>query len=137
MQQYLDSFRRKEIKPTERAKAYKLKMKALKQMGLSYKEIIDKMVKDHHTSRGNIQRHLRFNYLIQELQNILDSHKMSLKIAEHLSFLEKEDQSIVYQLIVNENIKISEIQARKIKNFYRQENHKITENKLREILNLS
>ena len=97
MQQYLDSFRRKEIKPTERARAYKLKMLALKKMGLKYKEIMDKMVKEQHTSMGNIQRHLRFNYLIQELQNILDSHKISLKVAQHLSFLGKKEQNIVYQ----------------------------------------
>lgn len=136
IQLFLDNFRR-EIKPTERAKTYKLKIQTLKQIGLSYKEARDKIAKDYHTSSGNIQRHLRFNYLIQELQNILDSHKISLKSAESLSFLDKEEQSIVYQLIVNENIKISDIQAQKIKKFYQEENHKITKDKLKELLNLN
>ena len=66
-------------------------------------------------SSGNLQRYLRLNYLDKGLQELVDNGKVSLKVAENLSYLPKDKQRVVGNLIEKENIKVSESQAVKLK----------------------
>lgn len=119
---------REKIKPTERAKAYLLKKEALKNQKL--KEKVDNdilndtqeklstreaLMKENSMSNGNIQRYLRINYLNSDLQEAVDDNRIPLKVAEQLSFLEMEGQNIVSNILKDKGAKISEIQAKKIK----------------------
>ena len=119
---------REKIKPTERAKAYLLKKEALKNQKLREKvdnDILndtqeklstrEALMKENSMSNGNIQRYLRINYLNSDLQEAVDDNRIPLKVAEQLSFLEMEGQNIVSNILKDKGAKISEIQAKKIK----------------------
>ena len=69
-------------------------------------------------SEGNLQRYLRLNYLDESLQKLVDDKdkKLSLKVAEQLSFLKKPEQKVIADLIENKNKKISLKQALDFKN---------------------
>lgn len=116
------------IKPTERAKAYLMRKQALKDEKLKEKVDNDIMndnqtnlnirraiMKEQNVSNGNIQRYLRINYLNQDLQETIDNGIINLKIAEHLSFLRKEEQNIIANYIKFKNVKINESQAKRMK----------------------
>lgn len=69
-------------------------------------------------SEGNLQRYLRLNYLDESLQKLVDDNdkKLSLSVAEQLSFLKKPEQKVIADLIENKNKKISLKQALDFKN---------------------
>lgn len=117
------------------------------------KDILEKIQKEENMSRGNIQRYLRLNELDKSLQDIVDNKGMNLKVAENLSFLKKPEQKAIAELL-NNKIKISEKQARdlkndedlsvdKIKQYFEKKEIKqvlkvtLTENELKEIYDLS
>jgi len=116
---------RENIKPTERAKAYELKRKALKELKKENKDlgneenarinIRENLTKETLASDANIQRYLRINYLIKELQDAVDNKKINLKTAEQLSFLNQREQNMMASLIYDENKKINERQAKEFK----------------------
>lgn len=83
---------RKNIKPTERAKAYELRLKALKDEkirinidkdilndleGTSHIGVRAVLEKENNSSRGSVQRYLRINYLNEKLQKAVDENKIS------------------------------------------------------------
>lgn len=136
---------REKIKPTERAKAYLLKKEALKNQKL--KEKVDNdilndtseklntreaLMKENSMSNGNIQRYLRINYLNKELQEAVDDNRIPLKVAEQLSFLEMEEQNIVSNILKDKDAKISEMQAKKIKQ--ESEKEKLTKEKIEDLV---
>ncbi len=137
---------REKIKPTERAKAYLLKKEALKNEKLKAKvgndilndlnidsdfNVREALAKESVASTGSIQKYLRLNYLIKELQDAVDNNKISLRIAEPLSFLRKNEQEIVWKLI-KDNKKISETQAKQLK--MKSSNDFLNNGKINEIL---
>ena len=66
-------------------------------------------------SNGVFQRYLRLNYLIPELQLLVDNEKLGVKSAEHISFLDEENQNIITKIIQDYNYEISESIANKTK----------------------
>lgn len=109
---------RKFIKPMERARAYLMRKEALEAENELYKKhnVREKLIEEKNISSGNIQRYLRLNYLNKDFQKAVNEKKINLKVAEHLSFLKEEEQNQVFQYINEQNLKISEGQAKKIKN---------------------
>lgn len=67
-------------------------------------------------SDGNLQRYLRLNYLDESLQNLVEEGKLSLKVAENLSFIGKPYQRTIANMIQKDNLKISETQSKQLKN---------------------
>ena len=128
---------RKNIKPTERAKAYLLKQEALKAKKIQSEEedfnFRDAMEKENKASRTSIQRYLRINYLNKELQKAVDNKIINLKVAEQLSFLRKTEQEIIGNMIISENKKFSENQIKKVKEASKEEY--LTRERIKEILN--
>jgi len=86
---------REHILPSEKAKAYRLRMEALKQEPNKIKgagnrgEIIADQVGE---SRAMVHRYLRLNYLVPELLAQVDNTTISLIAGNSLSFLKNEKQ---------------------------------------------
>ena len=94
---------REHILPSERAKAYKMKMDALKKRaGRPCKNNLTPMVSDFRTdemigaengeSREQVRRYIRLNNLIPELLDDVDMGKIAFRPAVELSYLDEEEQ---------------------------------------------
>lgn len=70
-------------------------------------------------SNGTFQRYLRLNYLVSDLQELVENKKVSLVAAEHLSFIDKFNQQRIAHIIKNNNFVISKGIAKRIKEDYR------------------
>ena len=93
---------REHILPSEKAKAYKLKMEALKNQGkrtdLTSSQVATKL--DSATeigevageSRDKVYRYIRLTYLIPELLDLVDEGRIALTPAVELSYLTEEQQ---------------------------------------------
>ncbi len=116
---------RDNISPIERAKAYRMKYDTYKKRNIktlmleeikkdNYGMARAAMMKEEKTSNGTIQRYLRLTYLIPELQEAIDNDKIKINTGEKLSFLPKQEQKSIAELL-DENIKISDSIAKRIK----------------------
>lgn len=116
---------RDNISPMERAKAYRMKYDTYKKRNIktlmieeirkdNYGMARAAMMKEEKTSNGTIQRYLRLTYLIPELQEAIDNDKIKINTGEKLSFLPKQEQISIAELL-EENIKISDSIAKRIK----------------------
>ena len=91
---------REHILPSEKAKAYKLRMEALKseptqmRSASNRREIIADQVGE---SRTTIHRYLRLNYLIPELLAHVDNSTISLIAGNVLSFLNSDEQKEIFK----------------------------------------
>lgn len=96
------NLQREHILPSERAKAYKMKMDALKCQGkrtdltlspletkLRSSEVIANQTGE---SRAQIDRYIRLNNLIPELLEDVDMGKIAFRPAVELSYLDEEEQ---------------------------------------------
>lgn len=94
---------REHILPSERAKAYQMKMEALKKRaGRPSKNNLTPMVSDLRTdemigaengeSREQVRRYIRLNNLIPELLEDVDMGKIAFRPAVELSYLDVEEQ---------------------------------------------
>ena len=90
---------REHILPSEKAKAYKLKMEALKNQGkrtdLTSVQVGPKLTasdisKDD--SASQVKRYIRLTYLIPELLDLVDEGRIALTPAVELSYLTEEQQ---------------------------------------------
>ena len=116
---------RDNISPMERAKAYRMKYDTYKKRNIktlmieeirkdNYGMARAAMMKEEKTSNGTIQRYLRLTYLIPELQEAIDNDKIKINTGEKLSFLPKQEQHCIAELL-EENIKISDNTAKRIR----------------------
>ena len=116
---------RERILPSEKAFAYKMRLDAQKQLGVPQghksREILANMSKDSST---NIQRYIRLTHLIPELLELVDNSvihdkrtylTMGIKPAVELSYLNKDEQELVYAGITYNDLTPSHGQAIKIR----------------------
>ena len=92
----------------EIAKKYK---KYFKEYNQNRKQIC----KDKNISNGTFQKYLRLNYLIPELQELVNNKKLGINTAEHISFLDEKNQFKIAEIIQNYNYEITDNIAQKIK----------------------
>ena len=119
------NIQREELLPSERAWAYKLKLEALKHQGtrtdltsaqLGQKSwAVNQVAEESGDSRVQVQRYIRLTELLPELMDMVDAKKIALNPAYELSFLTKEEQAILLEVIRGENISISLLQAGHLK----------------------
>ena len=96
---------RTDIPPTERAKAYQMKLEALKHQGqrrdltcgqvghkLDDRRSIDIVAENSPDSRKQIQRYIRLNNLNPELQEMVDDGRLAFTPAVEISYLKPEEQ---------------------------------------------
>ena len=98
--------------PMEIAKKYK---KYFEEYNQNRKEIC----KDKNISNGTFQKYLRLNYLILELQKLVNNEKLGINPAEHISFLDEKNQFKIAEIIQNYNYEITDSIAQKIKRDFR------------------
>jgi ParB family chromosome partitioning protein len=134
---------RDKILPSEKAFAYKMKLDAMNHQG---KKISPKGTKSHSINeiadtKTQIYRYVRLTNLIPELLKLVDDTvlkdkrtvlTMGLKPAVELSYLNKEEQKLVYMGITYEDVTPSHGQAIKIRELSK--NKKLTFDSLEEIL---
>ena len=120
---------RSEIAPTDKGKAYKMKLDAIKRQqgertdltsvptgqkleSKSSREIIADNSEDSYTQ---IQRYIRLTELVPELQEFVDSGQMKLRPAVELSYLDEETQRDVVDRILETEAFPSHDQAIRIR----------------------
>lgn len=108
----LNTYNENQNTPMEIAKQYK---KYFEEYSQDRKQIC----KDKNISNGTFQKYLRLNYLIPELQGLVDDRKLGINSAEHISFIDERNQFIIFKMIQNYNYEITDILAQKIKRDYR------------------
>ena len=96
------NLQRENILPSERAKAYKMKMEAIKRQGartdLTSPKISakfrsdDAVAKDQGISGDTVRRYIRLTNLIPELLGMVDEKKISFNPAVELSYLDESQQ---------------------------------------------
>jgi len=105
---------RKELYPSETAKALQMKRDVYKRKGVK-SDFFDEISKEQSMSRGNVQRYLRLNYLIPELMNRVDTKEMTMKIAEDISFLTTDEQKKLEEKLEAKPRKLTGNQAKRLK----------------------
>lgn len=123
------NIQREELLPSEKAWAYKLKLDAMKRQVGRRSEKNDSQVGNHFSeklsseilaeqvgqSKNQIFRYIRLTELLPELMDMVDAKKIALNPAYELSFLTKEEQAILLEVIRGEDISISLLQAGQLK----------------------
>lgn len=91
----------------------------------TYKEYYEKynhdrkqICKDKKIANGTFQKYLRLNYLIPELQEMVNNKKLSVVSAEQINFLDKHNQENICYLMEHFRCEITESVAKKIKQNY-------------------
>lgn len=94
------------------------KAKELKKCYEQYNKNRVLVCKEKNIGNGTLQKYLRLNYLIPELQDLVNKKKLGVNSAEHISFIYNKNQFIIYKLIENYNYNIIDSLAKRIKEDY-------------------
>ena len=116
---------RPDIPPSERAKAYKMKLEAIKHQGqkpsrtssqVETKLRSDEIVaREAGESRAQIQRYIRLTELSPPLQQMVDDKKIAMTPAVELSYLKPQEQALLVETIESEQATPSLSQAQRMK----------------------
>ena len=118
---------RDKLKPSEKAKAYKMKLEALKRQGartdltcgqvghkLPGKKTREQVAEGTDDSPRQVQRFIRLNSLIPALQDAVDEGRLAFNPAVEVSYLDEADQEIVQEIMDRDQISPSLSQAQKL-----------------------
>ena len=121
------NLQREDLLPSERAFAYKLKLEALRHQGersdLTSSQVGTKLRADEiiaeqdGSSRNQIQRYIRLTELIPQLLDMADERKIAFNPAYELSFLTKDEQTMLLDAMDSEQATPSLSQAQRLKQF--------------------
>ena len=116
---------REEVLPSERARAYKMRMDAIKRQGartdLTSPNDSAKFRSDDEVgsvegiSGDTVRNFISLNNLVPELMEMVDRHKISLTPAYHLAGLNEEEQRLLLDTMESEQATPSVSQAQRIK----------------------
>ena len=118
------NLQRENILPSEKAKAYKMKLDAIKRQGQRndltstqsvQKLSVDKVAEEAGTNREQIRRYIRLNELSPPLQKLVDEEKMGLTPAVEISYLKPEEQALLVETIESEQATPSFSQAKRMR----------------------
>ena len=116
---------RENVLPSEKARAYKMKLDAIKrragrpskensaQVGQNFS--VEKVAEDAGESKSQIQRYIRLNELIPELLEMVDGNEIKFNPAYELAFLRPEEQAALYDILQAEEVTPSLSQAQRLK----------------------
>ena len=130
---------REHILPSEKAKAYKLKLDALKTQGkrtdLTCGQAVHKSresVSDTDSGR-QVQRYIRLTMLIPELLTMVDENKIAFSVAVELSYLDKSYQRMLLNQIKETECTPSYSQANRMRKLF--QSGELTEISIKAIMN--
>ena len=119
------NLQREHILPSEKARAYKMKMDAMKNQGkrtdltsspLGTKLRTDEIIaQEAGESRNQIQRYIRLNELTDELLEFVDEGKIGMRPAVELSYLQEEEMRDLVDFIDDEEVFPSHAQTIRMK----------------------
>lgn len=122
------NLQRESILPSERAKAYAMKMQAMKHQGertdLTSGQVVPKLNRQRTTeiigkesgeSGKQVQRYVHLNNLIPEIMDLVDDKKIAFSPAVELSYLKPEEQKDFMQAMEYAQTTPSLSQAQRIK----------------------
>ena len=119
------NIQRETILPSEKAKAYKMKLDALNRQGqrtdLSFSQFgkklnaYEEIANKSSDSRNQIHRYIRLTELIPPLLQMVDDRKIAFNPAVELSYLSKELQTDLFDVIQAEECTPSLSQAQRMK----------------------
>ena len=118
------NLQRENILPSERAKAYKMKLDAIKRQGARHdltstqpvqKLSVAQVAEEAGTSREQIRRYIRLNELDPKLQQMVDDGKIGMTPAVELSYLKPDEQRLLIEIIDSEQATPSLSQAQRMK----------------------
>lgn len=127
------NLQREELLPSERAFAYKMKLAAMKHQGerldltsaqvgrkLENRESREILAEQVGQSRNQISRFIRLTELIPTLLDMVDERKIAFNPAVELSYLKKEEQTLLLEAMDSEQATPSLSQAQRLKKFSQQ-----------------
>ena len=116
---------RENVLPSEKARAYKMKLDAMKRQGertdLTSAGIrqklssVQKIADDAGEGKTKIQQYIKINDLIPELLEMVDGNEIKFNPAYELAFLRTEEQSVLYDILQAEEVTPSLSQAQRLK----------------------
>lgn len=124
------NLQREKILPSEKAFAYKMKLEAMKRQGkrtdltcapvghkLKGMKSRDILAEDSKESRETIRRYIRLTELIPPILDLVDNGKVAMRPAVELSYLPKDQQETLYDVMQSEDCTPSHAQAIKLRKF--------------------
>ena len=121
---------REDLLPSEKAKAYKLKLDAMKRQGqrtdltsaqigrkLNGKESRELLADQTGESRNQISRYIRLTNLVPDLLNRVDNKAIAFNAAVEVSYLTEPEQKMLCEAIEREECTPNLKQARRLKQF--------------------
>ena len=122
------NLQREFILPSERAKAYQMKMEAIKHQGerrdltcrqvgdkLDGKKSVEEVADESGSSIRQVQRFIRLTKLDPKLQQMVDDKKMGFTPAVEISYLKPQEQAMLLETIDSEQAMPSLSQAQRMK----------------------
>ena len=117
---------RENVLPSEKARAYKMKLDAIKRKaGRPSKEnsagirqklsSVQKIADDAGEGKTKIQQYIKINDLIPELLEMVDGNEIKFNPAYELAFLRPEEQAVLYDILQAEEVTPSLSQAQRLK----------------------
>lgn len=108
---------REKILPVEKGYAYKMKIEILKRSpnssninGNNENSPLEK-----NESQAQMYRYIRLTELIKELQNKVNEEIIPIRAGVEISYLSKEEQEIINSVLDDEQLKLTLVQAQKIR----------------------
>ena len=121
------NLQREDLLPSERAFAYKLKLEAVRHQGARTDltssrvgmklQALDIVGQDAGDSRNQVHRYIRLTELIPPLLDVVDERKIAFNPAYELSFLTKDEQTMLLDAMDSEQATPSLSQAQRLKQF--------------------
>lgn len=119
------NLQRENILPSEKAKAYKMKLEAIKRQGARHDltsdqvgrkfESADLVAQQSSDSKTQVRRYIRLTELELELQKMVDEGKIGMTPAVELSYLKPDEQKLLIDTIDSEQATPSLSQAQRMK----------------------
>lgn len=116
---------RENVLPSEKARAYKMKLDAMKRQGertdLTSAGIrqklssVQKIADDAGEGKTKIQQYIKINDLIPELIEMVDGNEIKFNPAYELAFLRPEEQAMLHDILQAEEVTPSLSQAQRLK----------------------
>ena len=124
------NLQREEILPSEKAKAYKMKLEAIKHQGQrrdltsgqfvqKFKTSVEQVAHESGENYKQGQRYIRLTELIPEIQEMVDEGQMALNPAVEVSYLKPEEQKGLLEAMDYGQATPSLSQAQRMKNLSR------------------
>lgn len=119
---------RENVLPSEKAWAYRLKLKAMRRQGkrtdltcdplghkLDGKKSVEVLAEKSEDSMTQIKRYIRLTYLLPELLRMVDEDQLKFRVGVELSYLKEPEQEALLDVILCDRVKPSLDQAQQLK----------------------